>query len=297
MAITTLVICCPGGYNTGMFELFRPTVCRALLLVLASAVPLYGQPAEPEQEDGFVGVLLSQQAIDLASRFEGRLREVNVRIGDAVRLGAIVARIDDSEIRRELERAQADLDEAQAGSEQAAKQLSMAVDTLTSLQQEPTLVARDEIKRAGDEKELAEAGVQQAEARVRQHEALLGQLEERRSGSEIRAPFDGTVSMRYLDPGQLVNQNTAVIRLISDHELMVRFAVPPEDSARLASGKRVLVSVPVIELIIEGTISQISSEIDIPSGLIFCEAIVSPPENWNGPPLPGRAVRVSLSQE
>jgi RND family efflux transporter MFP subunit len=280
-----------------MIAFMRSTGLGVLLLVIVASSPLYGEPAAPGSGKGFVGVLLSQQTVDLASSYEGRLQEVHVRIGDAVRQGAIVATIDDSEIRRELAAAQADLDEARAGGDQAATRLSMAVDKLTSLQQQPALVARDEIKRAGDEKELAEAGVQQAAARIRQQEALLGQLEERRASSEIRAPFDGTVSMRYLDPGQQVNQNTAVIRLISDHELMVRFAVPPEASARLATGKRVLVNLSDIELTIEGTISQISSEIDIPSGLIFCEAIIGSPVNWDGPLLPGRAVRVSLPQE
>jgi len=72
----------------------------------------------------------------------------------------------------------------------------------------------------------ASSGVMQAEAQVRQAEAALAVIEVARSEAFVRAPMDGVVSFKGVDPGAMVNSGTTIVSILPLEELKFLIAVP-----------------------------------------------------------------------
>jgi RND family efflux transporter MFP subunit len=251
-------------------------------------------PSAPE----FLGVLTPRQEVNLAPLVEGRLVRVLVRIGDHVDQGAVLAEIDASPMQREVDQARARLDEALAARAGATTKLHIAEEALsrvTALAQDE-IVAREKVGEAERERELAQSALEMAQARVEQQQTDLARLGDRVRSTRIAAPFPGTVTQRFANPGALVGPQTPIVRLIGSEALWARFAVPLDHSSAVRTGARIRIRVPDLELHTRGTVRQVSSEVDPASGMIFCEASVDPPPQWAGQPLAGQVIRVSLDR-
>jgi len=261
----------------------------AALAMLAVSAPL----AAPEE---FLGVLIPRQETNLVPTVEGRLLRVFVRIGDRVEFGTVVAEIDDQPLRREADQARARLEEANAARAEAATKLAMAEDALRRVNAliQDQLVARAQVQNAEQERDLARSVLQMADARVDQQRADFARLGDRLANAKMLAPFSGTVAQRYVNPGSMVGPQTPVIRLIASERLWARFALPLDRSGDVRSGARVRIRVPDLGVETSGTVQQVSSEVDPASGMIFCEAVVESPARWEGPPLAGQTIRVSV---
>ncbi len=277
--------------------------CVGLLVGCLCVSVLPGPGASPrargDTEDGFLGVLVARLEADLQPHIEGRLREIHVRIGDKVEAGAIVAELDERPIRQELARAQAELDEARATMAEATTRLSIAQENLEQRKElaRQEIVPLEQVREAEQQKELAQAGFDKAHAKVKQQDTKVEQLEDKLAHSRIVAPFAGTVAERYGNPGMMVEPGTVVARVIGSQGLWARFAVPVGNARGLSVGANVRVTVRDLDLTIIGSITQIASQIDPASGMIICEAVVDAPPQWDGPPLPGQVVRITLEEK
>jgi multidrug resistance efflux pump len=112
------------------------------------------------------------------------------------------------------------------------------------------------------------------------------QVQGKLARTEIRSPADGKVSRRYLEAGALAGPGEPIVRLISSGDLIVRFAVPPEQARALSSAQPVLVQAEGAEL--RATIEQVSPEVDPPSGMVLLVAKLEE----RAPVKPGSVVRV-----
>ncbi len=244
--------------------------------------------ASPVRAAGYLGVLVPRQATAVAAAAGGRLEAVFVRAGDRLRKGAPIARLDASSLARELDQMRASLNEAQAAERQASLALADADSRQKRRLSIPESFSKEDLAQAEIQKQQAEAALESARARVSGERARVRQTEIALSESEIRAPFDGTVAERYLDPGATVGAGTPIVRLVSEGGLMVRFAVPP------AEAKDLRLADPIVALAgdfgeMHGTIERISPEIDPASRKIFVEARL---EGTAPAVQPGAVVRV-----
>ncbi len=229
------------------------------------------RPAQRETE-GWIGVVLAREAVEVAAAFAGRLETVEVRVGDTVRRGDRLARIATDSQRQELVMAEASLQAGEAEVARAQAELVSAEERLARRLQSLDLFSKEEIANAQLLRSTAAIGLKAAQARVRQLGAHVQQLRVVLSQAEVRAPFDGTVALRYADPGTVVGADTPIIKLISRDSLLVRFAVPPDQAALLRAGQTVSVQLDDIGLRMRGTIERISPEIDGASQMIVAEA-------------------------
>jgi multidrug resistance efflux pump len=137
------------------------------------------------------------------------------------------------------------------------------------------LLSQEEEEKARFQAETAGALFEAAEAEVSRVEARIAQLETRLQRSQMRAPFDGTVAQRYLDPGTIVGPGTPILRLISGDRLLSRFAIPPEEVDSVATGTSVRVEVDHLGLSLVGVVEHLAPEIDAASQLLFVEARIT----------------------
>jgi multidrug efflux pump subunit AcrA (membrane-fusion protein) len=97
--------------------------------------------------------------------------------------------------------------------------------------------------------------------------------------AQLRAPFAGAISRRYVDAGATLELGRPVVQLISDARL-VRFAVPEERSAALRLGGAVQVEFVDEGLKVRGAVTAIAPEIDAGTRLLFAEARLEPGDGF-----------------
>ncbi len=168
-----------------------------------------------QAEWSFLGDVRALKRAKLAAGAAGEVREVRVRVGDHVKAGDLLVDIDPSLAAARVRAAQASKQAGAAELERAKRD----AERLTGAG--PDIAALAEIEQATSERKraIAERGrlkVAEAEAR-----AALGR-------HRVRAPFDGVVADRAVDPGDWVEPGVEVIELVDDAGVEVLVAAPPD---------------------------------------------------------------------
>ena len=183
------------------------------------------------------GTLEAHIKVTLSARIQERLAEVLVDQGDAVRSGQLVARLDDGELRQQVDLAVATLAAAGAAAERVGvdESRARAVEERagTDLKRVGDLL-RDKVSsvadldKATERMRVAEAEVRSARAatlearqQVRVAEASLAYHRERLAFTRIVSPLDGLVIRRDRDPGGIVLPGSSILQLVATNELWV----------------------------------------------------------------------------
>jgi len=165
---------------------------------VAGGVPVRLAPAalvSPTQANVVViasGYVVAQRKAAVASKATGRLVYLSVAEGDRVRNGQVIARIEDSDVKAELARQQANLQLARADLRDATQQLARQKFLLDS-----NFTSREAYEAAEARHQRVLAGIAIAEASVTAAQVAL-------ENTVIRAPFDGTVLTKNADVGEVV---------------------------------------------------------------------------------------------
>lgn len=239
-------------------------------------LPPLSAPAWP-QGRSFPGVLVARESVDVAAQSDGVLRAVAARVGDHVARGQLLATIDPTSIRDQLAIAEAAVKAADAVVDQAVLEVTDAKRKYERRVAEGGLVSREELASAETGKDLAVSALAVARAHSEEAQARVQALRSSLSRTEIRSPLDGTVAIRYVDPGAHVAPGSALLRVIDSVDLLLRFAVPPEEARALTPGSRVLAVLEPSGRRITGTIRHVAPDVDSPSQMVFVEAEIGSP--------------------
>ena len=199
------------------------------------------------------GTLEAHFKSTISPRISGRIQEVLVDMGDQVTAGKLLVRLDDVDMKPQVEiaqasvvvsqasldRLQADRGQALAVLEQATADHKRAVNLLPS-----RALSQEDADKATAAWKIAQAGVARTEAALVEgrkqllaaetslayRKALLGD-------TEIVAPFDGLIVQRQRDPGDIAVPGSAVLSLISTKELWITAWVDEIEMSRVAIGQ------------------------------------------------------------
>lgn len=244
-----------------------------------AAVPL----AVPTlRRGGWLGVILSTEAVDVTADSQGRLAGVYVQIGDTVRQGDRLASLDPRIVAQDLEMARSGLRASEADAGRAAAELSEAQARWDRRRNNPEIFSKEDLSESELRVTTARSSLEVAQARVQEQRARVRQLQTSVGQTDIRAPFDGRVAERFADPGAQVGPGTPVVRLISGGDLQVRAAVPPDDARQLSVGSAVLARVRDLNLDIPGRVERIAPAVDTASQMVFVEIRLEPTPEMAG---------------
>ena len=137
----------------------------------------------------FPGRAQATQEIDLAFRVSGPLISRPVDIGDEVKAGDIVARIDPQDFQVAVDSAQGKLDNAIAASRRAQSEYQRE---LSILKQDPGATSQTAVDRKREQRDKARANIKSFAADL---EGAKDQL----SYTYLKAPFDGNVVQTYVE--------------------------------------------------------------------------------------------------
>ena len=157
------------------------------------------------------GYVTARRRATVSSKVTGKVLEVFVEEGKAVRRGQVLARLDDSQIRSMLKVTEAQLAAAERGAAEDQARLREAQLTLDRRQQ---LVKEKVLSRA--ELDSAEAQVASLEARIamarQQVEVVRSQVNAAHTDLAdmvVRAPFDGVAISKDAQPGEMISPVSA----------------------------------------------------------------------------------------
>jgi RND family efflux transporter MFP subunit len=226
---------------------------------------------------GYLAVAVARHAVEVTAELDGELRALNVAVGDHVEPGTRIGTIETREIAEQLASTRAAITALEADQKRAKIELESVKNQYERRAAYKELYPREQLEELLSKEKSSSAAVETAAARVAEERGHLAQLQGRLSHAVLTSPIRGTVATRYLDPGAIVRSGTPIVRLISAGSYVVRFAVPPEQSARLHLGERIGFHPESRGIEMPGTISQIAPQVDTASQMVFAEADLDNP--------------------
>jgi len=260
----------------------------------AAATAAIASHAE-QVESSYPGVIVSGYTADVGSEVSGSVAEVWAGVGLRVRQGDPLLRVDAGTSGQDVQVARAKLEQQRSAVARAQAELGEASDLLKRIETIESGVSEAALFAARSREQQARAALQEIQAGLAIHEADIGQQVSRSKKHVIRAPFDGIVVARFVDPGALLVPGQVVVRVITS-DYFVRFAMPPEHARARSSGFAVRVEVPGLRTALAGTVSDIQPEIDPAAQLVFARARLDVGGADSGLLLPGARVHVRAVQ-
>lgn len=265
--------------RTGAGGRTRQAWVLAIFLFLAarSAQASSGEGLPTPATSPFVGVVVATQALDLTAQAEGRMTRLEVRLGDHVASGQVVAVVELEPLQLEVNARQANFQAAEAEFQRMQvlqKQAQQRLDREKRIREHTSTEA---FETAQTDLALATANVELASARRAEAQARLAQAQLSLANARVRAPFAGHVTECYQPVGSMIGRGTPLIRLVSD-ELRLRFAVPENQTASVRPGSTVQVLLPVLGVKLEAKVERMAPEVDPSSRHQKAEARLIIPE-------------------
>ena len=203
------------------------------ILTVATARP---QPDSSQAALVLPGNLQANYEAPIYARTSGYLRHWYVDIGARVRQGQPLADIEAPEVDQQLRQAQANLVVAQA---------NRKIADLTA-ERWRRLRATDSVSRQEADQKVSAA--QASDAQVLAARANVLRLRELSGFERVVAPFDGVITARNTDIGQLINAGSgtgaALFRIADVERLRLYVQVPQEDAADMKSGLQAELHMP-----------------------------------------------------
>ncbi|MEQ9442698.1 MAG: efflux RND transporter periplasmic adaptor subunit [Cyclobacteriaceae bacterium] len=186
-----------------------------------------------ERNLSLVGTAIANQVIDIKSEVQGKIISLNVELGQQVRKGQVIARVDDK------------------------------IQTLSVANAEQSLAdAKQSLERYQNLYEGGAATKAQLDQYTLAYENAKNQLEQagkQLSNSAITAPISGQIIQKPVETGSFASVGTSIATVVDVSKLKIQLNVPERDVYSLEVGDPVKITSPVFpEVMYEGEITFIS---------------------------------------
>jgi RND family efflux transporter MFP subunit len=246
---------------------------------------IHPKRGSPQQEIVLPGNIQAFIDAPIYARTNGYLQSWYFDIGARVRKGQLLAIIDTPEVDQQLQQARADLNTAQAN-----LRLSEITNNRYEGLKNTDSVAQQDVDNAHGDYAAKKAIVDSAAYNVRR-------LEELQSFTKVYAPFDGVITARNTDIGQLIDSGSAspakeLFHVAATRTLRVFINVPQQYSVAAKPGLSAdltLAQFPGRKF--QGKLVRTANAIDLASRTLLIEVDV---DNTTGELLPGAFTEVHL---
>jgi membrane fusion protein, multidrug efflux system len=215
-------------------------------------------PAELENTIRTPGSILPNEAVDLKTEIPGRVVSLSFREGTHVARGIVLVQIDDSELRAELRKFQAQL--LLAEEDEKRKKELLEVKGVSQEVYDGSLSALETLK----------ADVDLTNSQIRK--------------SKIVAPFDGTIGLRYISEGAYISSGDKIATLVQTNPVRIEFSVPEKYASMIQVSMNVQFSVTGSDKTYQAEIFAFEPMIDQMSRTLKVRARAS---NSDGKLIPG----------
>ncbi|MFH1437318.1 MAG: efflux RND transporter periplasmic adaptor subunit [Pseudomonadota bacterium] len=185
------------------------------------------QRADIHRSIAFVGELQASESVEVSSKIPGRVEKIKVNMGDKVEEGDVLAIMDDSELRAQIDEAKASISLYEASIIKAKAEHKNASAQLERREKlgEQKLITPQELDNARTTVATAAASLDVAKSQQSQARARVKLLKSQLSDTKIKAPFAGYVDVRHLDGGAVVSAGTPIMKIVMKQPIVARFQV------------------------------------------------------------------------
>lgn len=233
-----------------------------------SAAPVRTQRVEPEPFESrlaFNGTLMADQSINIRSELRGKVEQIHFTDGQDVEAGDLILVIESGELEAELRSLREQLALART---QAERLQNLFQSGSVNASERDDAVSRRDVLRAEVER-----------------------LQVRLAKTRITAPFGGTLGLRNISTGDLVEADTLITTLQTVSNLTVDFSVPERFLGLLQPRTELSLRVAGHEQPFTAIVRAIDPRVDIATRTLTVRADVDNPERKL---LPGNYARVEL---
>ena len=182
------------------------------------------------------GTLQAAERASIAAKVTGVITRMPVVLGSSVKAGDLLVALSAEEIAARLGQAEAQLAQAKRNLERDQNLLAKSAAT------------PEAVKSMTDQYNIAQAGYREAKT-------MMGY-------ATITAPFDGVVTRKNVNSGDLATPGTVLLQIENNRTLQVTTAVPESLVLHIRTGDVLTVKVEAAGVVIQGTVSEIAPTVD-----------------------------------
>ncbi|WP_339917376.1 efflux RND transporter periplasmic adaptor subunit [Yeosuana marina] len=193
------------------------------------------------------GTIQAVNSANLSTRMMGFVTKMPVEVGDKVKKGQLLVSINNADLQAKLAQVNAGITEATAAFTNAEKDYNRFKNLFA--------------ENSASQKELDDmtAHYNMAKARLEGAKQMKNEVDAQFAYANIRAPFDGIVTGKYIKDGDMANPGMPLVSMESPGSFEVMAMVPESEISKITSGTSVDVVVKSINKIIKGKVTEIST--------------------------------------
>lgn len=230
LTLVSLVVSGCGGHHEAKAPEPLPPISVEAKTVDWREVPVFEE---------VVGTVRPRKEAQVAAKVTGRVLDLKAVPGMKASQGEVLATID-------VEELDAALDRAKAALVQADRDLTRYRGLIES-------------------GAVAKAELEQAESRQRMAAATVRETQTMVENARVTAPFDGTVTRKFLEPGDLASPGRPLFAMEDSSLLRLEINVAESLAGNLSIGDQFRIEVAGAGVDLEGTISEINPSADVGS--------------------------------
>lgn len=263
-SVIALVVVVGGiwGYNVSK----KLAAFKAMGTPKQTVSTMRAQTQEWHEQISAIGSLHATRGADLATDVAGVVESIHFESGADVKKGELLVELSAGDAIGKLNSLRATAQLAKLNFERARAQF------------EAQAISKAEL-------DSADANLKSADAQVAEQQAIVDK-------KHIRAPFNGHLGIRNVDPGQYVAAGDKIVTLQTLDPIYVDFSLPQQNLAQLRVGQRVAAksdTYPTQDF--SGTISAIDPKVDIDTRNVQVRATLQNPQRKL---LPGMFVNLNI---
>jgi membrane fusion protein, multidrug efflux system len=193
------------------------------------------------------GTLRPDEEVDLSFEASGKIVSIFFTEGTRVKKGDLLAKINDRPLQAQLQKLQA---EKKLLEEKEFRQRSLL-----------------------DKDAISKESYDQIVTDLQTLEADINLIKARISETELRAPFEGVIGLRYLSEGSYATPSTKIARLIKKSPIKIEFSVPEKYADEVKIGYPVTFKLDGSDKIYDAQVYAVDPKINIDTRTIVLRAL------------------------
>jgi membrane fusion protein (multidrug efflux system) len=193
------------------------------------------------------GTLRPEEEVDLSFETSGKIVGINFTEGTRVSKGDLLAKINDQPLQAQLEKLKSELKMAEA------KEF-----------RQRSLLSKDAISQESYDQIVTDVETLNADINLVKAQIAM---------TELRAPFDGIIGLRYLSEGSYANPSTKIARLIKTKPIKIEFSIAEKYASEIRKGYPITFNIDGANKTFNAFVYAIDPKIDIETRSIVLRAL------------------------
>ena len=208
------------------------------------------------------GKIEAVKSANISTRMMGYVDNIYVGVGDKVRNGQLLMSVNNADVSAQLAQVNAGITEAEAAFKNAEKDYNR----FTTLFKE----------NSASQKELDDitANYKMAKARLESAKQMRNGVNAQMDYANIRAPFDGVVTNKFINAGDMANPSMPLLEVESPGKYQVLAMVPESEILAIKNDSEVTVEIKALNKNVLGKVTEVSTSSKNTGGQYLVKVII-----------------------